>query len=1126
MGAVYKVHDREIGGPIALKLIRPDLASRPEVLQRFKQELILARQVSHKNVIRIHDLGEADGVRFITMDFVEGRDLAFLIHERGKVPTEEAVRIIAQVCRALEAAHAEGVVHRDLKPQNIMLDFQNRVKVMDFGIARSVEASGGLTQTGAMIGTPEYMSPEQARGEQVDARSDLFSLGIIFYELLTGKTPFHADTVMATIFRRTREHARPPVELDPSIPSQINEVVMKCLAREREERFQTAAEILAALGEPGSTGLITGSGVTPPVAAPPTPFSAPATGAVSVQPEFAPAGFRAVRKKWIIAGAAVLVLLLAALVFRDRWFPNRANPPAQEHALSLAVLPFHNASGDPSIDWLGSSMAEMLRTDIGQSASFRTVSPDRLHDILSALGIGPDATLDSNMLHRVAEFTGADMLLWGQYVKIGGQIRIDARLDDLARQRSLPLKVEAQSDNALLGAVHQLAKSVQQDLTLAPSSIRQMQASAFTPTSHSVAALKNFTQAQQFARQGNQLEALKQFQAALDADPNFALAYSRLGQTYLQLGYDKEAQQNSSKAVELSSSLPATEKYLIEAADSQIENNYDGALQAYTHLVDLLPGDSQIQYSLGLLYENHGDFSKALEHYTRVIASDPKDFEALFAVGRVRVKSGNPQAALDPFNRALSLAVELNNPQGKAKVLQGIGIAYQYLGRPEDALTNFQQSLEIKRRIGDKHGVAVSLDQIAQVDEMLGKPDDASGNYQQEMKIEQEIGDQSGIARVLTNYGDFLQKIGRTDQALEMTKKAANIYLTLSDQSNHAMALNNIGNIYFRQARYSDALTNFQQALALREKLNDPSDVALLRNNIGQSYQEIGLYDQALSSYLAALDTARKASDRLWMAATAANLGGLFEIQGRYGAALNNAQSAFRDLQQIGQKDNAMVAVEADYGLALALVGHSDQAAKPLADALALARSLRDDWLISLALNDQGLSAFLASDFAAAASLFSQARTAADRSGVREQSLIARTGAARVLIHTGRASAAVASLRQLSREADSLGAKYLSAQCALYLGEALVASRNFAAAQAPIQQALRAGRDGGMQSLLPQAEFLQGEMLRAAGHPAEAQVQFQQAGKLLDQMRQESKSDALLRRADLKPIAEAAGIKK
>ena len=207
MGAVYKARDHELDRLVALKVIRPELAGHPDILRRFKQELILARQVTHKNVVRIFDLGSADGRKFITMDYIEGRDLKSILVERGKLPPAEVVPIFQQVCRGLEAAHVEGVVHRDLKPQNIMLDAAARVWLMDFGLARSMEMAG-LTRTGVLMGTPDYMSPEQARAEKVDARSDLFSLGIIVYEMLTGELPFQADTLMAKLLQRVQQKAR------------------------------------------------------------------------------------------------------------------------------------------------------------------------------------------------------------------------------------------------------------------------------------------------------------------------------------------------------------------------------------------------------------------------------------------------------------------------------------------------------------------------------------------------------------------------------------------------------------------------------------------------------------------------------------------------------------------------------------------------------------------------------------------------------------------------------------------------------------------------------------------------------------------------------------------------------
>src|SRR5215475_8508642 len=344
MGAVYKGRDIELERLVALKLIRPDLASHPEILRRFKQELILAREVTHRNVIRIFDLGQAQGIKFITMEYVEGRDLRGLIHDRGKFTTEDAVPIVLQICEALDAAHNAGVVHRDLKPQNVMVDKDGRVYVMDFGIARSLETPG-MTQTGALMGTPEYMSPEQAKGEKVDARSDLFALGIIFYEMLTGISPFKADTAMAMMFKRTQERATPLSQLNIGIPGVISDIVSKCLEIKPAERYQTAREVINDL-EAFTGGAQRGTIIAP-------------SRRISHAPGY---------QKWLVIGGIVVVLGAGGYFIHDRVVLRPGGSSAGPvQPVSLAILPFRNTSNDASIDWVGSSLANILSTDVGQS---------------------------------------------------------------------------------------------------------------------------------------------------------------------------------------------------------------------------------------------------------------------------------------------------------------------------------------------------------------------------------------------------------------------------------------------------------------------------------------------------------------------------------------------------------------------------------------------------------------------------------------------------------------------------------------------------------------------------------------------------------------------------------------
>src|SRR5713226_10417901 len=661
MGTVYKAVDREVDHIVALKLIRPELAAHPAILARFKQELLTARQVTHRNVIRIHDLSEVDGVKFITMEFVEGCDLRKLLLDNGKLPPERAVEIIQQVCLALEAAHSAGVIHRDLKPQNIMQDKQGRILVMDFGLARSLE-SDGMTQTGALLGTIEYMSPEQAMGKHLDARSDLFTVGLIFYELLTGKIPYMADTAMASLLKRNQERALPAAEIDASVPKGLSDIVSKCLERDLHLRYQSAQEILADLDA--------WQGKRP----------------VSASMMEEATSKRTLPWKWISAGLLAAAVVIGGWALSGKLTSKTGTSAAAGPEVSLVILPFRNASTDLTIDWLGPSLAEMLRTDVGQSTSLRTISSDRLHQVLKDLRIPENADFDQDMVRRLAEFSSADTVVWGRYVKLGEQIRIDATLLDIKHQHSTPLKSEAPSEKQLLQSVAQLAKAIQQNLALPSDVLKELRSKSFRPSSESVEALREYNEGLELERQGNHLEAAKRFEASIQADPEFALAYSKLGQTYSNLRNDNKAEQFSRKAVDLSEKLPPQERYLIQANYAQISNDNRKAIESYENLEKVSPDDVDVHFHLGGLYETTGAYDKARVELAKVLASDPKHVDALLAAGRVEIRSKNPKGSLDYLNRGLSLTVQLDNPDGKATILNAIGAAYEQLNKPEDAL--------------------------------------------------------------------------------------------------------------------------------------------------------------------------------------------------------------------------------------------------------------------------------------------------------------------------------------------------------------------------------------------------------------------------------------------------------
>jgi eukaryotic-like serine/threonine-protein kinase len=1097
MGAVYKAKDRELDRFVALKVIRRDLASNAAIVARFKQELLLSHQVTHKNVIRIYDLADADGVKFITMEFVEGADLRRLLMERGKFTVEEAVETIRQVCFALYAAHAVGVIHRDLKPQNIMRDLNARTLVMDFGLARSVE-SDGMTNTGALVGTMEYMSPEQAVGKELDQRSDIFALGLVFFELLTGNTPYKADTAIASLLKRNQERAIPAVDMDASIPKGLSDIVGKCLERDLNQRYQSVQEILNDIDAWQGKRPVSASVI------------APIPEAKKALPVW----------QWATA-VLVIVLAVAGWMLRGRLLPT-ADKKAHGPVASLAILPFRNASGDASLDWLGSSLAEMLSTDVGQSASLRTVSSDRLHQVLRDLHVNPSSQLDPQMLKQLGEFSNAQTLVWGQYVKVGDQIRIDATLQDLKRERTSTLKAEAQSDKDLLAAVDRLAQSIRENLALSPEIVKELQAQAFRPSSKSTEALRDYNQGIELVRQGNNLEAQKKFDSATQEDPDFALAFSRLAQTYASLGYDNEAERYSKRAVELSAPLPTSEKYLIEASNARIQNDTQKAIAAYQNIVKAAPEDPDVQFTLASLYEDANDFDNARLHLATVLEQDPKYVDALLASGRVEIKSGNPQNGLDFLNRALTLAIQLDNQEEKAAILQAIGVAYRLTDKPQEALRNYQESMAIKKQIGDKRGIAVSLNESATAQVMLGQPAAALASYKEALQIRREIGDKRGVADTLNDLANFYQDAAQPDEALKLYKEALQDNRDLADESSEAMILNNIGTSYLSKGQYQDALTYYQQALQLREKLKVPDDIAETIRNLAVTDTKLGQYDEALSQYLKALDLRRSTGDKHGAAVASYDMGSVFAYQGRYGAALNARQEALKTFRDLKDRTYWMGEILSGYGESLAQAGRGDEAKASLDEGLALARELKNDSLTSQLLRYQGDSASYGGDYKAARELYEQALQSATRAKDTENTLLAKLALARNDLQQGHSSAAISALKNLSQEAESQGLKYEAVQCSLDLGEALISTKALPQARLELERAQTRSEKLGMRSLQARAEYLLATVSRLSGSNSLALDHYHESLHLLDEIAKEAGNDKIMSRADFAAISTDA----
>jgi tetratricopeptide (TPR) repeat protein len=764
----------------------------------------------------------------------------------------------------------------------------------------------------------------------------------------------------------------------------------------------------------------------------------------------------------------------------------------------------------------------MLSTDVGQSAQLRTVSPNRLHQIFTDLRISSTTVLDPPAIRRVADFSSADRVVWGQYAKFGDQIRIDATLQDIKNDRTESLKIDVPSEKEIPGAVDRLAESIRRKLALPEDVLKQLKASSFQPNSNSVAALRDYNQGIGFQRDGKNLEAQKQFEAATKEDPAFALARSKLAQTYSSLGYDSEAERSAQKAVELSQNLPEAEKYLIAAIRSEVTRNYPEAIKAYENLAKASPDNSDVQSELAGLYQDSGNLAKAREYYEKLIAANPKDITAILQLGRVTIKSGDPQGSLDPLNRAYSLAVQVDNQAQKATSLHVMAIAYRMLSKPEDSLRNEQEALVIWTRLGQKRGLTFSLNEMARSQALLGKTKDALANFQQALQVRREIGDKRGLGDTLLDLGNLYNDGGDHDRALKMYKEALQLERDIGNESLQAICLNNIGTAYSEEGQNEDALIYFQQALQLREKSKVPQDIVEAVHNIGETSADMGQYEQAISYYMRALDLRRSMNDPRGAAIESYSLGTLFDYQGRFGAAVNSKQDALKTFRDLKDRTFWMAEMLGGYGEALILAGRGDEAKSDVDEALNLSRELKNDGMVAQSLDFQGDAFFYRGDFKAARSLYEQALQSATRGKEPDKILIAKTDLAKVDVQDGRGKAAINSLRPLVEQAEKLGLKYIAVECSLLMAEAMIQTHDNPRAQQELERALLRSDKLGVKPLSARAHFMLATIARQSGQNSEAQDNYRGAIQLLDGMRKEPGADKILQRVDFKVIYDEA----
>jgi serine/threonine protein kinase/tetratricopeptide (TPR) repeat protein len=611
MGRVYKALDSKLNEKIALKLIKPEIASDKKIIERFSNELKMARKIGHRYVGRMFELMEDKGIHFITMEYVPGQDLKGLIRQSAPLSIARTISTARQICEGLTEAHRLGVVHRDLKPSNIMIDRDGNARIMDFGIARSLTAKG-ITGAGVMIGTPEYMSPEQVEGKDIDQRSDIYSLGIILYEMVTGRVPFEGDTPIAIGMKHKGEIPKPPQELNAQVSDELNRVILTCLEKDKETRCQTAGELLSELeniekGIPTTERVVTGK----------KPLT---SREITIT--------LGLKRLFIPAFVLIAVVLIGLLVWHP-WSRDKAVPLPPSDKPSLAVMYFENNTGDQKLDHWRKGISDLLITDLTQSKYVKVLGGDRLFDILSEMDQLEARSYSSEVLKEVAAQGGVNHIARGSYSKAGEILRIDLVLQDAHSGEPIATqRVEGKGQEAIFSMVDELTKWTKESLQLSSEQMaNDLDKQIGTVTSSSPEAYKFYAEGVYlFNKKEEFQQSIESLEKAILLDPGFAMAYRKMAAAFGNMGKWEERKKYMHKALELSDRLTEKEKLLIEGGYfGSSESSYDKAIESYEKLIALYQGSDETiaaHVNLGVLYSTIEDWEKALQNSSAVIKSD------------------------------------------------------------------------------------------------------------------------------------------------------------------------------------------------------------------------------------------------------------------------------------------------------------------------------------------------------------------------------------------------------------------------------------------------------------------------------------------------------------------------
>ncbi|MHC4696151.1 MAG: FlgO family outer membrane protein, partial [Planctomycetota bacterium] len=607
MGVVYKAEDTKLDRTVALKFLPPELTRDSEAKTRFIHEAKAAAALTHPNICTVYEIDEADGQTFIATECIEGETLKEKIAS-GPMKIDEVLNTVIQVAEGLEKAHEKDTIHRDIKSANIMITSDGLAKIMDFGLAK---LAGGtkLTKTGTTVGTIAYMSPEQARAEEVDHRSDVWSLGVVLYEMLTGQLPFKGDYNEAVVYSILNEAPEPVTALRTGVPMELERVVGKALEKEAGRRYQSAKELLVDLknvrdrGRPGDE--VRESSVKSSLGPSPKPSS------------------RLWRKVFIPAVVVLIVTIVLVVGVRIQIGPQPAAVAAEN---TLAVMYFDILADGQEESRLGEMVTNLLITDLTESEYVRVLSTQRLYDILTELGREDEKVLDREVASEVATRAGARWMILGSILQVEPRLVITTQLVEVTTgEIEASQRMESEGEEDIFSLVDRLTVEIKNDLSLPSQALKEEDLSISDVTTNSPEAYRHYIEGGDYLSKHYFEEAAKSYRKALEYDSTFAMAYYEL---FWCAGDDPERGEAMAKAVQYSDRVSQKEKWYIRAQAAMIEEDYAESIKELEKITKRYPDEIDPFYWLGDNYMYLNKPREALANYNEVIARDSLSWNA------------------------------------------------------------------------------------------------------------------------------------------------------------------------------------------------------------------------------------------------------------------------------------------------------------------------------------------------------------------------------------------------------------------------------------------------------------------------------------------------------------------